>query len=65
MTSSEKKLQVKLVKSPIGYTKKQRSVVQSLGLRKIGQTVERADTPIIRGMINKVSHLLEITEINA
>ncbi len=64
MTSSQKKLQVKLVKSPIGYTKKQRSVVQALGLRKIGQTVERPDTPVIRGMVNKISHLLEITEIN-
>jgi len=64
MTSSPKKLQVKLVKSPIGYTKKQRRVVQALGLRKIGQTVEHSDTPIIRGMVNKISHLLEITEIN-
>jgi len=65
MTSSKKTLQVKLVKSPIGYTKKQKSIVQSLGLRKLGQTVERSDTPVIRGMINKISHLLEITEINA
>ena len=54
-----------MVKSPIGYTKKQKSVVQSLGLRKIGQTVERGDTPVIRGMINKVAHLVNVDEADA
>jgi len=55
-------LKVTLVKSPIGYSKRQRSVVQSLGLRKMGQTVERGDTPVIRGMIKKVAHLVRVDE---
>ncbi len=62
---TEKKLSVTLVKSPIGYTKRQKAVVQSLGLRKIGQTVVRSDTPVIRGMVNKVSHLLKVDEVEA
>ncbi len=62
---TEKKLNVTLVKSPIGYTKRQKAVVQSLGLRKMGQTVVRSDTPVIRGMINKVSHLLKVDEVEA
>jgi len=60
---TEKKLSVTLVKSPIGYTKRQKAVVQSLGLKKMGQTVVRSDTPVIRGMINKVSHLLKVDEV--
>lgn len=62
---TEKKLKVTLVKSPIGYTKRQKAVVQSLGLKKMGQTVVRSDTPVIRGMINKVSHLLNVDEADA
>lgn len=62
---TDKMIKVTLVKSPIGYTKKQKSVVQALGLRKLGQTVERGDTPVIRGMINKVSHLLQVDEVNS
>ena len=61
----DKKIKVTLVKSPIGYTKKQKSVVQALGLRKLGQTVERGDTPVIRGMINKISHLLQVDEVDS
>ncbi len=60
-----KKLKVTLVKSPIGYSERQKRVVQSLGLRRMGQTVERSDTPVIRGMINKVSHLLRVDEPEA
>ncbi len=58
-------LEVTLIKSPIGYSKRQRSVVQSLGLRKMGQTVKRGDTPVIRGMIRKVSHLLRVEKADA
>ena len=60
-----KMLKVTLVKSPIGYTKRQKDTVRALGLRKLGQTVERADTPVIRGMIQRVSHLLRVEEISA
>ncbi len=62
---TDKKLKVTLVKSPIGYSKRQKRVVQSLGLRKMGQTVVRSDTPVIRGMINKVSHMLKVDEVDA
>lgn len=53
---------VKLVRSPIGYEKSQKATVRALGLSKMNQVVEQADTPVIRGMINKVSHLVEVGE---
>jgi len=59
-----KKLAVTLKRSTISRPKDQRATVRSLGLRKIGQTVEHEDNPVIRGMINKVSHLVEVTEID-
>lgn len=55
-----KKIEVTLVKSPIGYTKRQKATVKALGLNKLHQTVEKEDTPAVRGMINAVSHLLEV-----
>ncbi len=60
----QKKLRITLKRSTIGYNKKQKLTVQTLGLRKLHQTVEHNDTPQIRGMINKVSHLLEVEEIS-
>lgn len=56
------KIRVTLVKSPIGYEKSQKATVRALGLRKMNQTVEKDDTPVIRGMINKVSHLVVVEE---
>jgi len=53
-------LKIKLVRSVIGTTRYQREVVLGLGLRRINHTVEREDTPEIRGMIDKVSHLVQI-----
>ena len=55
-----KTLQVKLVKSPIGFEKRQRATLRALGLRKLHQTVEKQDTPAIRGMITAVSHLITV-----
>lgn len=55
-------LKVKLVRSVIGSTERQREVVRGLGLRRINHTVEREDTPAIRGMVQKVLHLVEVTE---
>lgn len=60
---SEKKLRVTLVKSPIGYTERQKGTVRALGLRKMNDTVEHNDTPPIRGMIAKVSHLVTVEEL--
>lgn len=57
------KLQIKLVRSTIGRKKDQIATVEALGLRKIRSVVEKEDTPQIRGMINKVSHLVEVTEL--
>ncbi len=56
------KLQVKLVKSTIGRKKDQIATVEALGLKRIRDVVEHNDTPQIRGMINKVSHLVEVEE---
>lgn len=54
------KIKVKLVKSTAGRLKNHKACVAGLGLRRIGHTVEVEDTPSIRGMINKVSYLLEV-----
>ncbi|MBI4193519.1 MAG: 50S ribosomal protein L30 [Betaproteobacteria bacterium] len=51
-------LRVTLVKSPIGTKREHRACVRGLGLRRINHTVQVADTPAIRGMINKVSYLV-------
>jgi large subunit ribosomal protein L30 len=59
---AKKKLQITLVKSPIGYSKRQKGTVRALGLRRMNHTVMHEDTPVIRGMIDKVSHLLRVEE---
>ncbi len=53
-------LKITLTKSTICTPKKHRAVVSGLGLSKLNQTVERQDSPQIRGMINKVGHLLTV-----
>lgn len=60
--SDQKKIEVTLVKSAIGYSERQKRTVRALGLRRLGQTIEHNDTPAIRGMINKVSHLVRVSE---
>ncbi len=55
-----KRVKVTLVKSTIGFDKKQAAVVLGMGLRRINHTVELADTPSIRGMIHKVRHLVTV-----
>ena len=55
-------LKLKLVRSLIGTTKRQRQIVQGLGLRRLQHTVERQDTPEIRGMVTKVAHLVQVIE---
>ncbi len=59
-----KKLRITYQKSSIGYNKKQRATIIALGLRKLNQTVEHSDRPEIRGMINRVSHLLKVEEVD-
>ena len=60
--AKEKKLQVTLVKSTIGYNKRQKATVRALGLRRINHTVEHVDSPALRGMLFKVSHLIKVEE---
>jgi len=59
---ASKTLKVTWVKSTIGYSTRQKNTVRALGLRRLWQTVEHEDTPVIRGMINKVSHLVSVEE---
>ncbi|HLF87915.1 MAG TPA: 50S ribosomal protein L30 [Anaerolineales bacterium] len=60
--NAPKTLAVTLVKSPIGYTIRQKATVRALGLRRMNQTVEHNDTPVVRGMLTKVSHLVRVEE---
>ncbi len=56
-------LKIKLKRSLIGRDQGQRGTVRALGLRRINHIVEKEDTPVIRGMVNKVKHLLEVEEV--
>lgn len=63
MTKNDgKKLKITLVKSGIARPGKHKVVLTGLGLRKLNKSVVRLDTPEIRGMINKVGHLLRVEE---
>lgn len=61
--SSEKKLRITWVKSSIGYSRRQKGTIRALGLRRLGDVVEQADSPVIRGMVDKVSHLVKVERI--
>lgn len=56
------KINIKLVRSIIGKPEKHRKTIEALGLKKIGQVVEKENTPQIRGMITQVDYMVEITE---
>ena len=62
MAEQAKTIKIEQVKSPIGYNRSQRLVLQGLGLRRIRHVVERPDTPAVRGMVAKISHLVRIVE---
>ena len=55
-------LKIKMVKSEIGRPEKQRKILRGMGLNKLNSTVTLADTPQVRGMINKVVHLVSVEE---
>lgn len=57
-------LKITLVKSMIGRPEKHRKVLRGMGLAKLNRTVELVDTPSVRGMINKVSHLVKMEEMS-
>ncbi|MBI9046035.1 MAG: 50S ribosomal protein L30 [Anaerolineaceae bacterium] len=60
--TAEKILRITLVKSPIGYSKKHKGTIRALGLKKINQTVEQKDGPVLQGMLRKINHLVKIEE---
>jgi large subunit ribosomal protein L30 len=59
-TGAQKTIRVTLVKSTIRYNENQSKVVKGLGLRRIGHSIEVADTPETRGMIHKVRHMVTV-----
>ncbi len=61
-TKDAKKIKIKLVRSVLGRPEKHRKVVKALGLTKTNSEVEQFDTPIIRGMINTIPHLITVTQ---
>lgn len=56
-------LKITLVRSPIGYSKRQKRTVEALGLRRLNQSVLKPDNPAIRGMVRKISHLVTVEEV--
>ena len=63
MSAAVGSLRIKYVKSSIGYSADQGHTIRSLGLRRLGQSVERPDTRDVRGMVHKVRHLVKVQEI--
>lgn len=57
------KLEIKLVKSPIGRIEKHRETVKALGFKKVGQVVVKEDNAAIRGMIDSINFMLEVKEV--
>lgn len=56
-------LRITYSKSAIGYTERQKATVKALGFKKLYETIEHEDSPAIRGMVNKISHLLTVEEV--
>ena len=54
--------QITLVRSPIGYSKKQKATLKALGLKKLNQSVTHKDNEVLQGMLDKVSHLVIVEE---
>jgi len=57
-----KKLRITLVKSAIGFSVKHKATIRALGLHRMNQTVEQVDSPVVRGMLMKVNHLVKVEE---
>ena len=56
------KIKVMLTKSPIGYSREQRKVLEALGLKKLGSSAVHEDSPSIMGMVQKCRHLVTVVE---
>ncbi len=57
------KIRIKLIKSGIGYSIKQKRVLKAIGLKRLNQSIDHDDSAVLRGMINKVRHLVFIKEV--
>jgi large subunit ribosomal protein L30 len=57
-----KKLRITLLHSAIGYSKEHKATLKALGFHRLHETIERVDTPSLRGMLYKVNHLVRIEE---
>ena len=55
-------IKIKQIKSKLGYPVDQKRTLQAMGLHRISEVVEKEDTPVIRGMIRKVHHLVEVID---
>ena len=55
-------IKIQYYKSMIGYSKKQKAIVKSLGITKLNQTVEKPDNALMRGVVAKIPHILRIVE---
>ena len=58
-----KTLKITQIKSPIGYKQKAKTTLKALGLRKMHQSAEQVDSPVLRGMINRVNYLVKVEEV--
>lgn len=61
-SESTKKLRITYVKSAIGYSVRHKATIRALGLRRLHQSVVHSDSPVLRGMLGKVNHLVKIEE---
>jgi large subunit ribosomal protein L30 len=59
---SEKKLRITYIRSAIGYSKIHKATIRALGFSRLHQIVEHVDNPVLRGMLSKVNHLVQIEE---
>ena len=57
---SAKRLRITYMKSAIGYSQKQKATVKALGLRRLGDCVEQSNTATIRGMVDRIGHLVSV-----
>ena len=57
------KIRIRLIKSGIGYSMRQKRVLRAIGLKRLNQSIDQDDSAVLRGMINKVRHLVSIEEV--
>lgn len=62
MSSSDRRLRIRLVRSPISTREEHKRTVRALGLRRLGQEVVKEDSPAVRGMVDSVSFLVDVSE---